>query len=407
MLRRHLQALHADEQEYKCQHCPLKLCNEKLITNLDNIMKHYRLHDVNLYMCPYCKFLHNVKNKIERHVIDKHPDQNPCYTTIREDIEQNGYKETNKEQQQKLWRCGLCKIKRSNKDDIITHVAQMHNISAQYKCAFCNYLTEDTFTFREHFHQLHSGHNIDIITAYYKEEDLNRSIEQRENFDTTPLWSRDKPRVKHIRGILLDDSGKIPKKNPLKMSPELLQRTREETALAESNKIDTVLKNKNDRKPPKLTKEINVNVTNKLEQNETETDTEAKKINRNRPPKLERSISLDSSIIEINDDEDEPTVKKIRSSKRSATKLPPLIPLVNADVNKSVRGVKTPAPPDEDIELVDDDDEEDDDEMGIFGPYGAPLDSQYFCPLCNVLKTKIVEDFVKHLYKELEYNRYV
>lgn len=42
-------------------------------------------------------------------------------------------------------------------------------------------------------------------------------------FDTTPLWQRDKPRVRHIRGILFEDveplpnSGKSPKKkvNPL------------------------------------------------------------------------------------------------------------------------------------------------------------------------------------------------
>lgn len=407
MLRRHLQALHANEQEYKCQHCEIKLCSEKLVTNLDNIMKHYRLHDANLYKCPCCKFLHNLKNKIERHVSDRHPDQTPHYLTLREIVERNVNKEPNKEQQLKLWKCGLCKIKRSSRQEIVTHVAQMHNISAQYKCAFCNYLTEDTYTFKTHFEELHPGRNIDIIIAYYKEEDLSKSIEQRNNFDTTPLWSRDKPRVKHIRGILLDDSGKIPKKNPLKMSAELLQRTREETMLSESTKFESVLKNKNDRKPPKLTREINISITKKSSSsNETEIDAETKKI-RKKPPKLERSISLDSGVIEIIDDDDEPATKKPKTI-RKPTNMPPLIPLTEINRMDAISCIPVQSRlvddvEDEDIELSDDDG----DEMGIFGPYGVPLDTHFFCPLCNVMKTKIIEDFVKHLYKELEYSRYV
>lgn len=438
MLRRHLQALHSNEQEYKCQHCDLSLTStEKLATCLDSVMKHYRLHDSALYKCPYCKFLHNLKHKMERHVCDKHSDQHSYYITLREPAAEPSNKDLLKDQQK--WKCGLCKTKRTTREDIVAHVKQMHNIDAQFKCAFCTVVSEETGTFRAHFNENHAGCTVDIITAYYKEEDLSKVNEQKELFDTTPIWSRDKPRIKHIRGILLEESGKIPKKSQLKLSTDLVQRLRDdlaETAAAEEKNPKKSAADKKaaingDKKPPKLVREGDSALQRKRSfDSDSPVKTYGKKPRRSctmtsldEPPKLEMIVQQeDVTVIESDDDQDvdveggTETLLKIKTeNKESKKKMPPLIPLMQPSVtntNNDVSLAETSASindsfetnlSEEALDLLQNDSEE----IGTFGPYGKPLDGHYFCPLCNEMRSKTAEEFIKHLYKELEYARYL
>lgn len=50
------------------------------------------------------------------------------------------------------------------------------------------------------------------------EEEINEDHITR--FDTTPLWQRDKHRVRHIRGILFDDSSPQPTKSTKKLKTQ-------------------------------------------------------------------------------------------------------------------------------------------------------------------------------------------
>ncbi|KAF5292640.1 hypothetical protein FQR65_LT11192 [Abscondita terminalis] len=159
MLRSHLQALHSDETEYRCTHCHEDLSKEKGAINIDQILKHLRLHDLHLYKCHHCKFMHYFKHKVDRHVIDKHND--PMIIIVREldhepeeakaHVVQEEIKET------KPWRCGMCKYRCSSNDDIVTHVFNKHDLDSQFKCALCQYRSNVKQVIRMHFEKDHPG----------------------------------------------------------------------------------------------------------------------------------------------------------------------------------------------------------------------------------------------------------
>lgn len=109
----------------------------------------------------------------------------------------------------------MCKTRSQSIDGIQNHVLDKHEIDSQYKCALCSYKTNEKDHFDEHFKEAHPNQEIDVIYAYRKVEDCPKD-DIGDNFDTTPLWQRDRPRVRHIRGILFDESSPIPSKSPKK-----------------------------------------------------------------------------------------------------------------------------------------------------------------------------------------------
>lgn len=72
-LRHHLIALHSSETSFTCVHCKMNLTP----TDTDNLIKHLKLHGLQLFKCYYCAFVHNLKHKVEKHVADNHLDL-PC-----------------------------------------------------------------------------------------------------------------------------------------------------------------------------------------------------------------------------------------------------------------------------------------------------------------------------------------
>lgn len=51
-----------------------------------------------------------------------------------------------------------------------------------------------------------------FLFLFQKDDENNITVPESEQFDTTPLWSRDKPRVRHIRGILFEEDTTAKKK---------------------------------------------------------------------------------------------------------------------------------------------------------------------------------------------------
>lgn len=459
MLRHHLIALHTTEQEYMCQHCLTNLSTEKSLINVDAILKHLKLHDTSLYSCLHCKFINNLKHKLERHMSDKHPDKPGTFTVVREAETESIVQEQSKDQP-KVWKCGMCKQRKATKMDISIHAKLTHNISAQYKCSLCSYESSDSSTFKSHFNEKHAGQLEDIIQVFFRDGELFQTPEVQGQFDTTPLWSRDKLRIKHIRGILLDDSGKIPKKPSIKIS------------------TDTISKEEKSSRPETLTRKLS---TEALVKNTKKTDTEPA-LSQETPKKQfdlrpKRSIDYENKTPEIivkkpmnmahmqeiidsvakGQTLDEPATKKLKltdkelpilaslssaititkSKKRSApvdenmpvadlemptliqispeskkqklisTSPPPLTPITlsKPQENNSFDQYNEDASNLESDSILDVEDIDLDEEMGLFGPYGKPLNGNYFCPLCNKVRTKVAVDFVNHLYEELEYSR--
>lgn len=132
-LRHHLMALHADETVYTCRHCNEVLPTEKSL-NVDLAMKHLKLHDLNLYKCSYCRFVNNLRHKVERHMSEKHLDKTPQVVVVRElEAEPEigvanvqDFRDVSKET--KSWNCCMCKYRSATRDEIVAHAEHKHDI---------------------------------------------------------------------------------------------------------------------------------------------------------------------------------------------------------------------------------------------------------------------------------------
>lgn len=136
VLKHHLLALHAGETVYVCKHCNQNLCTDKPI-NIDAVMKHLKLHDLHLYKCAYCKFVHNLKHKVERHISEKHLDKEMQVIVVRNmDCEpEMGSTQYLLEKQEypiismvRPWHCGMCKSRTNTREEIVAHVENKHDI---------------------------------------------------------------------------------------------------------------------------------------------------------------------------------------------------------------------------------------------------------------------------------------
>ncbi|XP_066251917.1 uncharacterized protein [Euwallacea similis] len=218
-LKHHLIALHRDEYDFTCSHCKKKIET----SDIEAVIKHFKFHGLHLYKCHYCSFLHPLKHKVERHISDGHLDATVKVITLRA-MESEPLEEDSSTIAQPLpftpsklkpWGCCMCKAKYHTEEEIKLHIVKKHNIDAQYKCTLCSFKNDEKDKCKVHFNEKHPGHEFDIIFVYQKTEE-EPSKENTISFDTTPLWQRDKPRVRHIRGILFDEASPQPTKSPKK-----------------------------------------------------------------------------------------------------------------------------------------------------------------------------------------------
>lgn len=134
LLRHHLLALHADESIYYCKHCNQNLCGIEKIINIDAVMKHLKLHDLHLYKCGYCKFVHNLKHKIERHISEKHLDKEMQVIVVRKmDCEPEiatvlPHVSEPVISMVRPWHCCMCKSRAVTREEMVAHVDNKHDI---------------------------------------------------------------------------------------------------------------------------------------------------------------------------------------------------------------------------------------------------------------------------------------
>lgn len=260
--------------------------------------------------------------------------------------------------------------------------------------------TKDTFD--SHFTEKHSGHKVDVIDVFYKrdESEFNKN-KDTEPFDTTPIWQRDKQRVRHIRGILFDESGKLPKKPPIKIQPvstiDNLDRAIEAVATGDA---DVLKEKKNDAEDGK-----SVSVLKKRPNPESLESPIPKKVVKEEAEKKSPDVRVSASfndkeipVIVLDDDDSDTDKNKSLNvidldevDKSTKTK----------DVEAATEKSKDPVDVPEALQLNVPGDET----MGMFGPFGEPFENKYLCPLCAKFKTKNAEAVKFHLYEELQYPR--
>lgn len=156
------------------------------------------------------KQLYNLNRKLYAVIFYRHLESEP-----NQEASTSGVQNTIQIKALKPWRCCMCKTRSTSQEGIENHVLEKHEIDSQYKCALCSYKTNNKDTFTSHFKDIHDNKEIDIIYVYRKIEEGPKE-DKEEAFDTTPLWQRDRPRVRHIRGILFEETATIPSKSPKK-----------------------------------------------------------------------------------------------------------------------------------------------------------------------------------------------
>lgn len=113
------------------------------------------------------------------------------------------------------WKCNFCgEFESTTRNVVQEHVLKVHNSKSKYKCKLCDMKSSQVGSFTSHYASKHPGEKVAYIKSIVKVNasancDGNSSSQSldssKEHFDTTPLWKRDAPRVRHIRGILIEE----------------------------------------------------------------------------------------------------------------------------------------------------------------------------------------------------------
>ncbi|XP_034935728.1 uncharacterized protein [Chelonus insularis] len=226
MLRCHLKALHSEEQCFRCPHCPAPLPGqESRNIPIDKMGVHLKIHDTRLYKCSHCNYHHYHRYVVERHLTDKHPEKRPFVKVIREIVTpENTQQSTTAEDNEdgpadkdgNYWKCNICDYKCVYKSEMVSHALSVHNEKAQFKCSGCPFKTTARMSLEQHIIAKHLNvEDIDYTLVFERIKGPRKGIENLEQstpdepFDTTPLWRRDMPRIRHIRGILLEDETEV------------------------------------------------------------------------------------------------------------------------------------------------------------------------------------------------------
>ncbi|XP_024944718.1 uncharacterized protein LOC107271692 isoform X4 [Cephus cinctus] len=376
MLRYHLKALHSEEPYFRCPHCPPPVPGqESQNIAIDKMGIHLKMHDTRLYKCSHCNHHHYHRHVVERHLTDKHSEKRPFVKVIRELESNENYHLNQEETTQDVpdpdgnnWKCNICDFKCVYKAQMNTHVARNHNEKAQFKCNLCPYKTNAKVNFSQHASVKHTCEPKTCCTMTYQRikgvprKSTEGTVEQGsqdEPFDTTPLWRRDMPRVRHIRGILLEDEN--------------------DTWTSESSS-----------KPGKRKSDVDISTRPAKIRPGKSASLDGSKPSEDKPT---RSASCEKRIT---DTEDTARISKTRNTVKSQisdefVNHVEVSPKDNAKVQSSVS--------EEFSELSDSD-------MGQFGPYGKPLGNMFVCTLCNQFKSRYKHDMRDHLFRELKYARW-
>lgn len=236
-----------DTRLYKCSHCnhhhyhrfvnvtkkkrrtsivPLRhLCNAiafSILVFVNMFVRTCLLKFVNPHSSDRVKF--TLRHVVERHLTDKHSESSPYVKVIREpentetvpqQATQDDGDDGAADPEGNHWKCNVCDYKCVYKSEMVSHASSSHEEKSQFKCSLCHYKSNNKINFDQHIHTKHGNEpNADYTMVYQKIKGAGGTRRQAEGgeaggleepFDTTPLWRRDMPRVRHIRGILFED----------------------------------------------------------------------------------------------------------------------------------------------------------------------------------------------------------
>lgn len=89
---------------------------------------------------------------------------------------------------------------------IVAHATSQHSCKHQYQCMHCAFTAQQLVQVMTHIDEKHAGKKREARYVFEKLEEREDDSSSVKAIDTRPLWQRDDPtRVRHIRGILMED----------------------------------------------------------------------------------------------------------------------------------------------------------------------------------------------------------
>ncbi|KAG8226917.1 hypothetical protein J437_LFUL005674, partial [Ladona fulva] len=366
-----------------------------------------------------------------------------------------------------LWHCSLCSYSCTNRESISDHARISHSICSQYICGMCPFRSAYLSSFNPHFSIKHLGYPVQLIANYFRHnisafaspsitiilpngkvihppnpmssksdprsepvievwpyvekgfgKSSSSSVRLKE-LNTTYPWQRCMPRVRYLRGIPIADEGEeimYDLAESLKLnddkegddgspategnaekSPPQESVMLDEVQIVEVEESDlTVLDHTNDTETRLSLKRRKSDAESSSSE---ATLTEGKrKIDQGKATDLVRSVASKKPL-----PEDQPApakVLKIMSPEaRISSKVVSMKPEEEkiTQQNSKENDLKTKSIGD-DEDLVD--------LKKQFGDFGRPVGSFFMCPKCRH-KSKNKCDMRDHLFRELNYKRYV
>lgn len=336
------------------------------------------------------------RHVVERHLSDKHAEKRPFVKVIREpdvtepvpavqDATDQADQEEGPDRDGNHWKCNVCDYKCIYKNEMISHASIEHDERAQFKCTECPYKTGGKINVEQHFVSRHPNEQeikydmvYQKIKGGLKRQAINDSNEQYSNdepFDTTPLWRRDMPRVRHIRGILLEDED-------AGRSSESVGKGTKRKSEGGGTTGDSVTPSKSAR----------LKASSKTSNNDASL-TIGKSINDDKG-RVSTTVGI------LKKDGGDGDNQRISKTRAAIDKQRIFDKSMENDKDKDGNEASV-----NDRNVSEEFNELSDSEMGQFGPYGKPKGVMYVCTLCNFFETRYKHDLRDHLYRELKYKR--
>lgn len=285
---------------------------------------------------PYVKIIREIENteNINQSPAQEEPDEGPA------DRDGN------------YWKCNLCDYKCVYKSEMVSHAGSIHSEKSQFNCSMCPFKTTARISIEQHLMSKHVNDPDCSFTLSYerikgpKPTSIAETNLTTEPFDTTPLWRRDMPRIRHIRGILLEEENEA------------------------SGSTDTPVKSgkrKNDGelsgKPAKIkaVKLASLDGSSTLD-NKGKTEVKGERID---------NQAGATAAMELGSNNPTTVISRLNEGSRSDA---------NSDTAVESRKI-------------------------IFGNFGEPSGNFYVCPLCKNYRTRFRQDIKYHLYREYKYWR--
>jgi hypothetical protein len=218
MLLYHIEALHPSLESFKCKNCPPQV--EAI--SFEDIEFHMRCHGDLLFKCAFCTYYHWQKRTAEKHVLEEHPGRKQMVRDVRKDVEAQrshaqaaatagGMKKKLPQQTEQdatplppylPYKCGLCDSAVETLDAIKSHIGSVHEILRQFKCSMCEFSSDAKTELETHFKEAHPKATFCMIRSFFVDP-YNPDMGNEERRE--PLWRRNMPGLRHIRGILYDE----------------------------------------------------------------------------------------------------------------------------------------------------------------------------------------------------------